>query len=86
VIERVTRLDERRVCGPAGQRLERDGTDELGRGLREDDVDGGAGLREEARQPGRLVAGDASRDSEEDPTTLQGPDGYSPPRRRGTMR
>ena len=72
VVERVPGRDERRVHGPPGQRLERDLADELTRRAREHDVDLGAGLREQPREPRRLVGRDAAGDPEENALTIEG--------------
>ena len=52
--------------GAAGEAAERQRRDELLRGVGEDDVDVGAGLRELAGDIGGLVAGDAAADAEDD--------------------
>ena len=59
VIERVSLGDELRVHRPPGERLERDRADELTRRSRQHHVHFGAGLREQPRQPRRLVARDS---------------------------
>jgi hypothetical protein len=55
-----------------GKRLERDCADELCRGTRHHDVDGGSRFCQQSREPRRLVAGNSSRDAEEDSGTVVG--------------
>jgi hypothetical protein len=66
VIERVPCLDQRGVDRPPGQRLEGDRANEFQGRAREDDINFGARLCEQPGQPRGLVAGNASRNTEED--------------------
>jgi hypothetical protein len=52
--------------------FERDCADELCRGARHHDVDGGSRFGQQSREPRRLVAGNSSRDAEEDSGTVVG--------------
>ena len=78
MIERVPRFNESCVDWSPRERLERYGADELERRSREHDIDYGAALREEPRQPRRLVAGYASRDTEEDAAGIKWTNGLFP--------
>jgi len=66
VVERVPRIEKAGVHRPSRERLERDCSDELGCGTREDDVDVSACLFQKPREPCRLVARDPARDAEQD--------------------
>jgi hypothetical protein len=83
VIEGATRIEQPRVHGPAGERLEGDGADELRRGARHHDVDLGARLREQPRQPRRLVARDAAGDAEQHAALREGANRWRRHVRRG---
>ena len=67
MVEGAARIEQSSVYGSARERLERDGSDELLRGGRHDDVDLSARFREEPREPGRFVTRDPPRHSEENP-------------------
>ena len=77
VIERVPFGDELRVHRAPGERLERHGADELTGRLRQHHVHFGAGLREQPRQPRRLVTRDSPSDAEENAPALVGAHGCS---------
>ena len=72
VVECAPRVEQPCVHRMPGKRLERDCADELCRGTRHHDVDGGSRLCQQPREPRRLVAGNSSRDAEEDSGTVVG--------------
>ena len=61
-----------------GERLERHGAHEFQGRARQDHVHFRAGLCEQSRQPRGLVAGDPSRDAEEDPALIERTDRPTP--------
>ena len=78
MIERMPRGDELGVHRAPRQRLERHRANELLRRAREHHVDFGARLRQQARQECRLVAGNPSRNAQEDPARVERANGITP--------